>query len=310
MTAVRLARGATGRGQDPEVRRLLPRARRRAARRRRERRRDARAPGLGRRDTGARSPTRSSCRTTTVPRSTPRSPSTAPSSPRCSSSRSPRTWVWSRRSTASSTHLRRAVHRARCAARVRRGDHRLPRRSRRRAGPVRDHPDLSIFGKVIGGGLPLAAVGGPAALMDELAPLGPVYQAGTLSGNPLATAAGLAVLARARRRLLRRARAHRGAPVRRSARRRSPMPVSTRSCPRLDDRRSVLRGRAGPRLRRREGVRRRRVRPLLPRDARPRGVPRAERVRVDVPEPRPHRCRHRPHDRPRREAVLASRYCS
>jgi glutamate-1-semialdehyde 2,1-aminomutase len=56
-------------------------------------------------------------------------------------------------------------------------------------------PDLSIFGKVVGGGLPLAAVGGPAALMDELAPLGAVYQAGTLSGNPLATAAGLAVLA-------------------------------------------------------------------------------------------------------------------
>ncbi len=56
-------------------------------------------------------------------------------------------------------------------------------------------PDLSIFGKVVGGGLPLAALGGPASLMDELAPLGPVYQAGTLSGNPLATAAGLAVLA-------------------------------------------------------------------------------------------------------------------
>src|SRR5207237_5157244 len=56
-------------------------------------------------------------------------------------------------------------------------------------------PDLSIFGKVIGGGLPLAALGGRAAVMDELAPLGPVYQAGTLSGNPLATAAGLAVLA-------------------------------------------------------------------------------------------------------------------
>jgi len=48
---------------------------------------------------------------------------------------------------------------------------------------------------VIGGGLPLAAVGGRADVMDELAPLGPVYQAGTLSGNPLATAAGLAVLA-------------------------------------------------------------------------------------------------------------------
>ena len=56
-------------------------------------------------------------------------------------------------------------------------------------------PDVSIFGKVVGGGLPLAAVGGRAAVMDELAPLGPVYQAGTLSGNPLATAAGLAVLA-------------------------------------------------------------------------------------------------------------------
>ncbi len=57
-------------------------------------------------------------------------------------------------------------------------------------------PDLSMFGKVIGGGLPLAALGGRADVMDELAPLGPVYQAGTLSGNPLATAAGLAALAR------------------------------------------------------------------------------------------------------------------
>ncbi|HEX4489612.1 MAG TPA: glutamate-1-semialdehyde 2,1-aminomutase [Acidimicrobiia bacterium] len=56
-------------------------------------------------------------------------------------------------------------------------------------------PDLTILGKVVGGGLPLAAVGGAAALMDELAPVGPVYQAGTLSGNPLATAAGLAALA-------------------------------------------------------------------------------------------------------------------
>jgi glutamate-1-semialdehyde 2,1-aminomutase len=55
-------------------------------------------------------------------------------------------------------------------------------------------PDLSCFGKVIGGGLPLAAFGGRADVMDVLAPDGPVYQAGTLSGNPLATAAGLAVL--------------------------------------------------------------------------------------------------------------------
>ncbi|MHB8671941.1 MAG: glutamate-1-semialdehyde 2,1-aminomutase [Acidimicrobiales bacterium] len=55
-------------------------------------------------------------------------------------------------------------------------------------------PDLSCLGKVIGGGLPLAALGGRADLMDQLAPDGPVYQAGTLSGNPVATAAGLAVL--------------------------------------------------------------------------------------------------------------------
>ncbi|MGA8296487.1 MAG: glutamate-1-semialdehyde 2,1-aminomutase [Acidimicrobiales bacterium] len=55
-------------------------------------------------------------------------------------------------------------------------------------------PDLFCFGKVIGGGLPLAAFGGRAELMGALAPDGPVYQAGTLSGNPLATAAGLAVL--------------------------------------------------------------------------------------------------------------------
>ncbi len=55
-------------------------------------------------------------------------------------------------------------------------------------------PDLWCFGKVIGGGLPLAAFGGRRDVMDHLAPVGDVYQAGTLSGNPLATAAGLAVL--------------------------------------------------------------------------------------------------------------------
>jgi glutamate-1-semialdehyde 2,1-aminomutase len=55
-------------------------------------------------------------------------------------------------------------------------------------------PDLLTFGKVIGGGLPVAAVGGRADILGALAPLGPVYQAGTLSGNPVATAAGLATL--------------------------------------------------------------------------------------------------------------------
>ena len=55
-------------------------------------------------------------------------------------------------------------------------------------------PDLTALGKIIGGGLPLAAYGGRADIMDTVAPVGPVYQAGTLSGNPLAVAAGLAQL--------------------------------------------------------------------------------------------------------------------
>lgn len=55
-------------------------------------------------------------------------------------------------------------------------------------------PDVTVLGKVIGGGMPLAAFGGPRAIMEQLAPLGPVYQAGTLSGNPVATACGLATL--------------------------------------------------------------------------------------------------------------------
>ncbi len=59
-------------------------------------------------------------------------------------------------------------------------------------------PDLTVLGKIVGGGLPLAAFGGRADVMAELAPSGSVYQAGTLSGNPLATAAGLSVLRRLR----------------------------------------------------------------------------------------------------------------
>ncbi len=57
-------------------------------------------------------------------------------------------------------------------------------------------PDLTILGKVLGGGLPAAAFGGPRQTMEALAPSGDVYQAGTLSGNPIAVAAGLATLAR------------------------------------------------------------------------------------------------------------------
>jgi glutamate-1-semialdehyde 2,1-aminomutase len=59
-------------------------------------------------------------------------------------------------------------------------------------------PDLTVLGKIVGGGLPLAAFGGRAEVMDRLAPSGAVYQAGTLSGNPLATAAGISVLRRLR----------------------------------------------------------------------------------------------------------------
>jgi glutamate-1-semialdehyde 2,1-aminomutase len=55
-------------------------------------------------------------------------------------------------------------------------------------------PDLTTLGKIIGGGLPVGAYGGRADIMDKVAPLGPVYQAGTLSGNPLAMAAGLATV--------------------------------------------------------------------------------------------------------------------
>lgn len=55
-------------------------------------------------------------------------------------------------------------------------------------------PDLTCFGKIIGGGLPVGAYGGRREIMDQIAPAGPVYQAGTLSGNPLAMAAGIATL--------------------------------------------------------------------------------------------------------------------
>ena len=76
----------------------------------------------------------------------------------------------------------------------RRSDHGLSRRIRRRSNYFQIQPDITVLGKIIGGGLPVAAYGGRREIMDMIAPVGPVYQAGTLSGNPLAMRAGLATL--------------------------------------------------------------------------------------------------------------------
>ncbi len=78
---------------------------------------------------------------------------------------------------------------------LRRSNQRLPSSPRRRPSlSAKSKPDLTTLGKIIGGGLPVAAYGGRREIMQMLAPLGPVYQAGTLSGNPLAMRAGLATL--------------------------------------------------------------------------------------------------------------------
>ena len=140
--------------------------------------------------------------------------------------------------------------------------------------------DLTTFGKVMGGGLPAAAFGGRAEIMDRLAPTGPVYQAGTLSGNPLATAAGLATLtactpevyARRGRGLVRRGQAGR----RRAVGRGGAVPAAAGGQPvlRVPGHRA-----AGPRLHRGPGAVRARVRCLLPRDAGSGCLPAAVAVR-------------------------------
>ena len=92
-------------------------------------------------------------------------------------------------------------------------------------------PDLTVLGKIIGGGLPAAAYAGRRELMERIAPAGDVYQAGTLSGNPLATAAGLATLRAARRRRLRVARPRPRERSRRASRRRRRTLGSPRASP-------------------------------------------------------------------------------
>ena len=188
MSAIRVARGHTGRPQGREVRRQLPRPRRPAARRGRQRARRPRPARARPASPTPRCPTPSSRPTTRCPSST--------TTPRASSSsRSPPTWAWSPPDDGLPQGPARRVRPRRRAARVRRGDHRVPGRptAAPRSAPA-SRPTSPRFGKVIGGGLNIGAYGGRRDVMQQVAPLGPVYQAGTLSGNPLATAAGLAAL--------------------------------------------------------------------------------------------------------------------
>ena len=90
----------------------------------------------------------------------------------------------------------RACHgAARRAADLRRGDDGISGfRSVGRSSCTASSRDLTTIGKIVGGGLPIAAYGGRADIMSKVAPSGPIYQAGTLSGNPLAVSAGIAML--------------------------------------------------------------------------------------------------------------------
>ena len=203
---------------------------------------------------------------------------------------------------------RRALH-------LRRGHDRLPGHAGRlvRASTACE-PDLMTFGKVMGGGFPAAAFGGRADVMAHLAPAGPVYQAGTLSGNPVATAAGLAQL-----RLLDDAAYEKVDAV--SARDPGagdggarPRRASRTGCRRAGNMFSVFfTGRRGPRLRGRQGAGVVPLHRVLPLDAGAGRLPAAVRLRVLVRlhGPRragassgsPPRCRRRPGPprRPRHE---------
>ena len=198
MSALRLARGVTAPRPGDQVRRLLPRPRRRPARERGLRDHDPRDPldprrPVGRRRRHDRRPLQRRRR-----RRGRRASATARASPRSSSSRSPGTWAACRPRRGSSRRCGRSrdatgalliFDEVMTGFRVARGG------AQERFGVT---PDLTVLGKIVGGGLPAAAFGGRAELMERLAPVGDVYQAGTLSGNPLATAAGTSVLRRLR----------------------------------------------------------------------------------------------------------------
>ena len=158
-------------------------------------------------------------------------------------------------------------------------------------------PDLTVLGKIVGGGLPLAAFGGRAEVMEHLAPSGAVYQAGTLSGNPLATAAGVSVLRRLRDPASTTSSnaARRASPT--VSRRSAACSASARCSPSSPD--ATSRSSGSTRARHRCVCR------AVPRPLRARRVPRAEPVRVSVPFTRPHRRGDRPDDR--RNFVLLRR---
>ena len=140
-------------------------------------------------------------------------------------------------------------------------------------------PDLSTFGKIIGGGLPVGAYGGRRDVMSCVAPIGPVYQAGTLSGNPIAMAAGLTAPEYIQRPQLPSRLARRGARcyVRREGRPR--LRAGHRVA--LD---GILHGKAGILLRGREAQRHGALREILQRNAQPRRAHGAVAVRGDVPQ--------------------------
>ena len=205
MSAIRLARGFTGRRRivkfagcyHGHVDALLAVGR--------VWRRHVRPAGLGRRHRRRRRPTRSCCPTTTSPRCRPASPSSGDEIA-CVITEAA---AGNMGAVAPVAGLQRGpARRHRCRRRPAdhgRGDDRVPR-LRRPVGTAwtRVEADLFTFGKVMSGGLPAAAFGGRADVMAHLAPAGPVYQAGTLSGNPVAVAAGLATCGRRRGRLPRR----------------------------------------------------------------------------------------------------------
>ena len=170
------------------------------------------------------------------------------------------------------------------AADLRRSDFRISRggrAARRRCAGVR--PDLTCLGKIIGGGLPVGAYGGRADLMELVSPAGPVYQAGTLSGNPLAMTAGLWASGAADTAALSHARgarhaARRGACRRRARRGRGAAGQRVRIAAH-----AVLHRPARPRLRVGDQRRHRQLRAVLPRDARARRLSAAVAVRGVVP---------------------------